>query len=66
MALEQPEKLQRFIEIFTNKVDFNTSNIRFGNKPSELNRMKDFVAFGTELLPSKNWQLRALSKKQAK
>ena len=65
MALEQPEKLQRFIEIFTNKVDFNTSNIRFGNKPSELNKMKDFVAFGTELLPSKNWQLRASSKKQA-
>ena len=27
--------------------------------------MKDFVAFGTELLPSKNWQLRASSKKQA-
>ena len=65
MALEQPEKLQRFIEIFTNKVDFNTSSIRFGNKPSELNMMKDFVAFGTELLPSKNWQLRALSKRQA-
>lgn len=65
MALEQPEKLSRFIDIFVKKVSWTISTIRFGYKESELNMMKDFLSIGIELLPAKHWQIRATTKKQA-
>lgn len=65
MALEQPEKLSRFIEIFAKKVAVSISTIRFGNKDSEMAMMKEFLTIGTELLPAKHWQIRASTKNKA-
>ncbi|NYR10819.1 site-specific integrase [Psychrobacter sp. BI730] len=64
MSINNPEQLQRFVEIFENKNNFRTSTIQFGIRPNQLKSLKDFMAVGCQLIDSSQWQIRA-SNKQA-
>ncbi|MGO3897983.1 MAG: site-specific integrase, partial [Psychrobacter sp.] len=61
MSISNPVRLKKFIDIFDNKKNLNTSSIHFGIKESQLKMLQQFMAVGCQIIDARHWQIRAHS-----
>ncbi|WP_201566956.1 site-specific integrase [Psychrobacter immobilis] len=61
MSIEEPELLQDFVKIFSDKQNYAMSSIHFGIKDSQLKMLIVFLEIGCRLVDSLHWQIRSNS-----
>ncbi len=63
LSIQNPEALIKFVEIFSNKQNLNSSSLHFGIKQHQKKILQQFVAVGCQLINASHWQIRASSEK---
>lgn len=63
LSIQNPEALIKFVEIFSNKQNLNSSSLHFGIKQHQKKVLQQFVAVGCQLINASHWQIRASSEK---
>ncbi|MGP4864693.1 tyrosine-type recombinase/integrase [Psychrobacter sp. T6-5] len=61
MSIDDSDRLESFMNIFSNKKNLNISSIHFGVKESQLKLLQQFMAVGCQLIDASHWQIRAYS-----
>lgn len=61
MSIDDSDRLESFMNIFSNKKNLNISSIHFGVKESQLELLQQFMAVGCQFIDVRYWQIRAYS-----
>lgn len=61
MSIDDSDRLESFMNIFSNKKNLNISSIHFGVKESQLELLQQFMAVGCQFIDARYWQIRAYS-----